>query len=1256
MKKITLLLCMCLAAWCVPQKVWGTVTPSWDGTSKILTIETTAAGELTRSAVESYYDAETIVLKGYFNSSDLEALKAKNENGATDNGFNNVKEVDMSEARFVKAASSSNYYQLFHGSASGTGTQAVENATLYQWVNTPKWEQITWPTPADGETVYDYPAAPNDVTGRSVGDYGRVPSTVKYLQMSVTNESWNGPVSPAPSSYTTEDWLEHELNGKRSDYKNGKSVRIKRYYRKQVWQRFTGSAPTSGTILNGNHYGEVPYNANSNALDNFSGVNGSYIWFYVYYKWHNGAWERLTEYDNANSDPTQGEGAITANDISDIAISDDAIKKNDYPMNNYNNEGNIVRVRWYYHKEENNWKWVQCFPTSYDLSAEGVVVYDGAEVGADMNNLLPNMGNTGSYIWFYVYYTKNETRNWDGETTEAPSKYKTADFDYAYRDNHKMEYNNGDWVKMSSYDYYQVKLTGPAHWEYVTYNNGETYPISKFFDSGTTLATLNDGTHNGSTVGEYAVVGGPKMSYINNAWVAYDESATVPDYSQMDFRYWKSTITKAITSKYADGTIENTLFEKCYKLTNIEYLGGVVKGLNDHSPSEYANYEILIGKDVTEIASAAFNQSRSLTKITFDKDYSSLTEEELANYPKQLTIGNNAFNDCNNLLEVEIPNRTVSIGNNAFAKVGNSNIDKNDITKEENKSREFKLSFQRRCHDDGLDTKTLECSYPLTIGEAAFLDCYFLKELSLPIRLETLGGDAFKNTLQLGKLEMRETTKCKYTPTNHLLKTIPNGAFSGSGVKEVIIPKCVTLIENNAFGSTNHLEKVTFQEQDVTPQEPLVIKGGAFAYGDESVPNLHVYVNIHPADRKVICEYNAFNFTQMMGQTSTTNEHRGTLHFKKEDWDYYQGDWKKGLSFRQENLNAFKDGYNGTYKKVVNEEEKTIKLIGLASEENRANDSNFAGNDAVNGKYTLGTGSDEEYAPANGWQQFAGTSTGIDLVIPGGTFIRTYSTTTTYDIPKAMINLVETNIVKVYRVTGFSDGYDSSSHDINSASDAASADRSATATLVVNTSTNEPCYIPKGTGLIMKGNVNSGSGYLTYFKERATNANEPEYSYKPSGADVNLMAPTSIPSGEPVIVNPTEPYPIWSVNTNTSQNYRIFGLANAAYGDISQYSFGRMKPNQTMPFNRAYLKLPVDMFHWANESVGTTPTYSDAGSGSRIALIFDDEDNGEITGIKTESFRTSSSDGSYYTIQGVKVSRPNEKGLFIHNGKKIIVK
>lgn len=54
-----------------------------------------------------------------------------------------------------------------------------------------------------------------------------------------------------------------------------------------------------------------------------------------------------------------------------------------------------------------------------------------------------------------------------------------------------------------------------------------------------------------------------------------------------------------------------------------------------------------------------------------------------------------------------------------------------------------------------------------------------------------------------------------------------------------------------------------------------------------------------------------------------------------------------------------------------------------------------------------------------------------------------------------------------------------------------------------------------------------------------------------------------------------------------------------------------------------------------------------------MMIVFDDE-MGAVTEIKHVE-ATKSTDNAYYTLQGVKVLRP-AKGIYIHNGKKIVFK
>ena len=57
---------------------------------------------------------------------------------------------------------------------------------------------------------------------------------------------------------------------------------------------------------------------------------------------------------------------------------------------------------------------------------------------------------------------------------------------------------------------------------------------------------------------------------------------------------------------------------------------------------------------------------------------------------------------------------------------------------------------------------------------------------------------------------------------------------------------------------------------------------------------------------------------------------------------------------------------------------------------------------------------------------------------------------------------------------------------------------------------------------------------------------------------------------------------------------------------------------------------------------------------AKMAIVFDDEDNGGTTNaVREVKLDTADADAPFYTLQGIKVSRP-VKGVYIHNGKKFI--
>lgn len=654
-------------------------------------------------------------------------------------------------------------------------------------------------------------------------------------------------------------------------------------------------------------------------------------------------------------------------------------------------------------------------------------------------------------------------------------------------------------------------------------------------------------------------------------------------YQQMTFKNWAATLQEAVTSQYADNNISNDIFQNCKSLTKVDFLAGTVKGFTDHNEQNgyAAGLNVTIGKNVTSIDGSALKGSTVQT-VTFDKDF------EEGETPKNLTIGESAFEECYNLTAIEFPNRVTNIGPSAFKEAGTS-------------ANEFSVSFERREVSQGA---SVDYDVDLTIGASAFQNCTTIKTLSLPIRLTTLGVDAFAGTTNLTTVEIREDVE------DARLTVIPTGAFLNSGITSITIPRSVTRIKSGAFQECLNLETITFQESHQDPQPDLVIETRAFAGGQESQYKLKdVFVDIDPAVRKLICEYDAFPFVSLVGQTDVTNDQKATLHFSEDYWNYYAGDWKKGLSFGSQNaLNGIKDGCDTS--------------TGVPQ---NAYFPKNPGDVESSGGYVEGR------QPANGWQQFAVTSTNIDIIIPPGEFIRTYSTSTAYDLPEH---------VRIFRVINFSDGYVEGQN----ANDQALAD----AAQKIAITREVTGYIPKNTGLIMVGTV-SEKAVLYYFKEN-------------SGTDVYLHSKHDV--SNPAVANLLEPTldndqfplaPVWRYANNKIE-YRNFGMLK------TDHKFGRAKFT-TMRKNYAYLKIPAELFHWSNESINGSSSYAEENTivPAKISVVysFDDfnEDNyGITTAIKKAIDMEMNSSNSYYTLQGVKVSSPNAKGIYIVNGKKVVFK
>ena len=148
-------------------------------------------------------------------------------------------------------------------------------------------------------------------------------------------------------------------------------------------------------------------------------------------------------------------------------------------------------------------------------------------------------------------------------------------------------------------------------------------------------------------------------------------------------------------------------------------------------------------------------------------------------------------------------------------------------------------------------------------------------------------------------------------------------------------------------------------------------------------------------------------------------------------------------------------------------------------------------------------------------------------------------------------------------------------------------------------------------------------------------------------------------------------------NADTDDNgkilHRYFGLGN--FYSTKYYKenltgndyigFFRLTQKGKSGANKAYLSVPANKT--VDNGVGATYGYIDFNgqflgneadtnnqSLAKMAIVFDDEDNGGTTNaVREVKMDTADADAPFYTLQGIKVSRP-VKGVYIHNGKKFI--
>lgn len=231
-------------------------------------------------------------------------------------------------------------------------------------------------------------------------------------------------------------------------------------------------------------------------------------------------------------------------------------------------------------------------------------------------------------------------------------------------------------------------------------------------------------------------------------------------------------------------------------------------------------------------------------------------------------------------------------------------------------------------------------------------------------------------------------------------------------------------------------------------------------------------------------------------------------------------------------------------------------------------------------------------------------------------------------------------------------------------------------------------YVPAYVGVVLIGEAPTGETYTDGQKEAFSLLERTEESVKPGG-DYRQVWTMS----EDYIAN-NDQWNNYLVPTVTAVNdlgnakvesgkitYRYFGLGNY-YRTNYHKSLGN---KDTQPDYIGFFRFTADAICGANKAYLSIPANAEVGNGvgatygfidyngqllgyedddnesimpakfAKMALVFDDlVDGNETTGIK-ELETEKMYNNKYYNLQGIEVAHP-VKGIYIHNGKKIIVK
>lgn len=209
-------------------------------------------------------------------------------------------------------------------------------------------------------------------------------------------------------------------------------------------------------------------------------------------------------------------------------------------------------------------------------------------------------------------------------------------------------------------------------------------------------------------------------------------------------------------------------------------------------------------------------------------------------------------------------------------------------------------------------------------------------------------------------------------------------------------------------------------------------------------------------------------------------------------------------------------------------------------------------------------------------------------------------------------------------------------------------------------------YVPANTGVVLFCKDKTGEQHVNFVPSNAYNTkNYPivemkdRWTYDHSGETYHNDL-------QPVLVKDTFGPSVFAEDgkTITKRNFGLglFSKTTIFTGVDADDYIGFFRLINWVGDNKAFLQYGTDVIANNAQAFGQTTDQvqlEGATMNSKLALVFEgfnDFDDSETTGIKdTITEVGNNGDNSYYNLQGIKVATP-VKGIYIHNGKKVVIK